>query len=211
MFSVCSHLGGGVPWPGPDGGGGTPPQVPLHWTWVGGTPMGGTPPQVPLSDMAGGTLMGGTPPQVPPGQTWVGGTPTGGTPPWVPPVRHGWGVPWQGVPHLGYPPVRPGWGVPRQGVPHLRYHPVGPGWGVPPTGGYPTLGDPPHPSDLAWGVPQWEGVSHLVQDNWWSTWYAAVGMPLAFTQEDFLLSDCDCDLFLLIMGYTGVGDVVAVT
>ena len=30
----------------------------------------------------------------------------------------------------------------------------------------------------------------------------------SFTLCDFL--DCDCDLFLLIMGYIGVGDVVTV-
>ena len=73
MFSVCSHLGGGVPRPGPDR------EVPRPGL-TGGTPArsdgGGLPLQVPpLSDLAGGV------PQYPtlgtPHQTWPGG----GTPP----------------------------------------------------------------------------------------------------------------------------------
>ena len=84
MFSVCSHLGGVVPRPGPDGGGGR------------GTPArssSGTLP--PPSDLAGGD----TPPWVPPSDL-AGGDPGGGTPPWVPPIgpgRKGGG----GVPHYG--------------------------------------------------------------------------------------------------------------
>ena len=57
----------------------------------------------------------------------------------------------------GYPPQ-----YPHQtwlGVPHLRYPPVRPGRGG--------------------GIPE--------ADNRWGTWYGAVGMPLAFTQEDFFV------------------------
>ena len=174
--SVCPHLGG-VPQPGPAGGGGTPTGgVPNHQTWPGG----------------GGTLMGGTPPQ-------------------VPPVRPGWGVP-----HLGYPPVRPGWGAPWWGyptsgtshwtwlgVPWWGYPTLGtpgrPGRGVPwqgvPWWGVPCLKYPPHwtwpggtppwiPPNWTWlgGVPRWGGYPTSG-----GTWYTAVGMPLAFTQEDFLV------------------------
>ena len=50
----------------------------------------------------------------------------------------------------------------------------------------PGMGDP------TWqGYPPGIGTPNMgtpsVQDNRWSTWYAAVGMPLAFTQEDFLV------------------------
>ena len=87
MFSVCSHLGGGgVPEPGPAGGGGYLSQVQLGDTPTGGTPpqvppppirpgwgvpqSGVPPPWVPPSDLAGGYPSGGgTPPQVPPSQT----------------------------------------------------------------------------------------------------------------------------------------------
>ena len=96
-----------------------------------------------------------------PCQVWQGGTP-----PHVPPVRPSQGYPDWGVPHLGYPPIRPVWGVPWQGVPN---------------GGYPTLGTPLVRPGRGGGVP------HLIQDNRWITWYAAVGMPLAFTQEDVLV------------------------
>ena len=34
-----------------------------------------------------------------------------------------------------------------------------------------------------------QGTYAPPQDNRWSTWYAAVGMPLAFTQEDFLVNN----------------------
>ena len=45
-------------------------------------------------------------------------------------------------------------------------------------------GGVPRPGPGGGGVPQPGGVPLLG----WSTWYAAVGMPLAFTQEDFLVS-----------------------
>ena len=80
-------MGGGTQ-PGPVGGtppgqGGTPPWVPPHQTWLGGTPTRGWVPHLwyPLSDR-------GVP--LPDG---------GGTPPQVPtPVRPGRGG---GLPHLG--------------------------------------------------------------------------------------------------------------
>ena len=131
----------------------------------------------------------------------VGGYPTSGTPS---PLDLAGGYPSQGVPNLGYPPSDlAGWN-PDGGYPTLGKPPVRPGWGYPsqgdPTsgtplldlargylnGGYSTSGTPPPPSNLtgggtptAWGYPT-SG----------STWYAAVGMPLAFTQEDFLVYEC---------------------
>ena len=167
MFLVCPHLwsGGGVPWPGPDGGG-VPSQVPSDLAW-GGTRHGGTPlrpgwmypywgvPHLryPCQTWLGVPLLGGTPPWVPqselagegyPSQVQPGGTPpwvtppsTGGTPPQVPLSDLAGGTPAGGYPTLGTP-VRAGWG----GVPQ-------PG----PARGYPTLGNPP--SDLAWGYPSW--------------------------------------------------------
>ena len=89
-----------------------------------------------------------------------------------------------------------------------------PGGGGTLMGGYPTSGSPHSPSDLTGRVPQWGvphlrypplldlagGVPHLryppLSCRTWpgggvphlgSTWYAAVGMPLAFTQEHFLV------------------------
>ena len=203
--SVCPHLGGGVPQPGSAGGGvpqpvpggGYPSQdqagvpqpgpgrgsTPARSRWGGGTPArsrqggvpqpgpgGGYPSQVqvgyPCQVQAGVTL-----PQVPPSdlargvphlgyphQSWLGVPQQGGTLPRVTPIRPGWGYPDRGVPTLGTPHQT--WGYPNQGVPHLRYP----------------------PSDLARGVPRQGGGTPPS-----STWYAAVGMPLAFTQEDFLV------------------------
>ena len=153
----------------------------LDHTCRGGTPArssqpgGGVPPIGPGQELppAGGyptsgnppsDLAGSTPPWVPPCWIWQGGTPLpGGYPTLGTPIRPGWGgTSCQRVPHLGYPPGR---GYPCRGPPHLRYtpHQTLPG-GIPPAGGgYPTSG------------------------NRWSTWYAAVGMPLVFTQEDFLV------------------------
>ena len=122
-----------------------------------------------------------------PHQTWLGGTLTRGTPPQVPPIRPGWGVPlldlaWgypKGVPHLRYPHQT--WpGVPQQGGTSPCVPPIRPGWGVPYLRYLPPIGP-------GWGYPNGGWVPHLIQDNRWSTWYAAVGMPLAFTQEDFLV------------------------
>ena len=113
-----------------------------------------------------------------------GGTPArssreGGTPPQVPPpdlAREGgtlaggtppWVPPYRTWPGGGYTDR----GYPSRGVPHLRYPPL---------------------SDLAGGYLDegGGGLPRLVQDNRWSTWYAAVGMPLAFTQEDCLVFSC---------------------
>ena len=131
--SVCSHLGGGLPRPGPGGGGGVPQPGPF-WGGVllpgglhlpGGYPLPvGTPLRVPPSDLAEGgggycmpggyCLLGSYPTSGnTPRQTWPGGYPLlggspcwGGTPPRVPPVGPGWGVPPAGV-----------WGVPQSGAP----------------------------------------------------------------------------------------------
>ena len=175
-LSVCPHLGGGTP--ARSSPGGTPSWIWLGGISTGGTLTGGTPPQVPPPHqtlLEGGTLLRGTSPWVSPldlGDTLLGvahlsyphWTWWGGTPPWVPPIRPGWGYPNGGapigVPHLGYPPSDLARWVPHQGVAHLGYPPIGPGRGTP-MGGYPTSG---------------------------RTWYAAVGMPLAFTQEDFLVA-----------------------
>ena len=122
--------------------------------------------------------MGGNPSQV-----QVGGTPTGGYPNWGgypsrgyptlgTPHQTWWGVPWRG----GYPtsgtPCQTWWGTP-----------IWTWWpGVPQVGGTPPQVPPVRPG---WGVPWLGGVP-----IWSSTWYAAVGMPLAFTQEDFLVNVC---------------------
>ena len=133
---------------------------------------------VPQPGPAGGG--GGTPPGGgggDPSQVWRGysrwGTPpqpglTGG--PWPGPA--GGGYPsqvWWGGPKVLYP--QQGWGTPGkvwQGVPEVGYPPPGRN-GVSQVGYPPGRGYPP------------------VQDNRWSTWYAAAGMPLAFTQEDCLV------------------------
>ena len=97
----------------------------------------------------------------------------------------------------GYPPSDlargypcRGGGSPTLGTPCQTWLGGTPAWGTPPqvppldlAGGdliYPTSGTPCQ----TWpgGYPCW-GVPHLG----WSTCYAAVGMPLAFTQEDFLV------------------------
>ena len=122
-----------------------------------------------------------------------------------PKARSGWGVPQvegiqgtarpgqdRGTPGVGYLEYPPGpdqdrgyprsggtWGPPEPGqdggLPQPGEYPgylpgTRSGWG-----GYPrqggTQGTPPPPG----------------QDSTWSTWYATVGMPLAFTQEDFLV------------------------
>ena len=79
--SVCLHLGGGVPQPGPDRGvpllgGGYPTLGTPCWTWLGGTP-----PWVPSIEPGRGLpLPEGTPPWVPPIRPGRGGTPAGGYP-----------------------------------------------------------------------------------------------------------------------------------
>ena len=121
-----------------------------------------------------------------------GGTPARGTPRRVPLSDLAGGT------HLGYPPLNLAGGYPcrreyrTSGTPLsdlARGYPTSgtprQTWqGVPLPGGYPTLDTPPPPSDLIMRVAlPGGGVPHLE----WSTWYAAVGMPFAFTQEDFLV------------------------
>ena len=76
---------------------------------------------------------------------------------------------------MGYPPDL-GWGTPQ---PWMGY-PRGPGMGYPP--------------NLGWDTPPPPGIG--------STCYVAGGMPLAFTQEDFLVSGavlCQFKDHLLVM------------
>ena len=93
-------------------------------------------------------------------------------------VQAGGGGPLEPGPGRGVPQPGPG-----RGVPHLGYPLPHQTWpGVPQLGGYPTSGTPQ--SDLAseGGYPSAGGGTPPS-----STWYAAVSMPLAFTQEDFLV------------------------
>ena len=86
-------------------------------------------------------------------------------------------------PHLG---GGGNWARSRGGYPGQVYV-GGPCWGYPTssascqTWGLPHLGYPS--SDLVRGYP---AGGYPTSVNRWSTWYAAMGMPLAFTQEDFL-------------------------
>ena len=94
------------------------------------------------------------------GGVLLGGTPSGGYPTSDTPLSDlAWGYPCGRVPHLRYP--RPGLteGTPAGRGTSPQVSPIRPGWG----GGYST------------------------SCNRWSTCYATVGMPLAFTQEDFLV------------------------
>ena len=88
----------------------------------------------------------------------------------------------------GYPIARSGW----EGVPHSKT-----GWGtpLPKTGwGTPLSGLDGVPCQARWVTPpliqDWMGYPLPVrrQSSIASTCYAAGGMPLAFTQEDFLVS-----------------------
>ena len=122
-----------------------------------GQPLGGG---YPARSSWGGTLPG------PAG----GGTLAGGYPGQVPPLARsarrggpGGGVPDLGTPPPGYPPAR---------VPPTRVPPH-----IPPQLGTPPAGYPP------WGVPG----GYPGQGTIGSTCSTAGGMPLAFTQEDFLV------------------------
>ena len=85
--SVCPHLGGGVPRPGPAGGG-YPSQVQGGYPYqvqAGGVPQpgpaGGYPDgRLPQPGPAGGYPIGGYPTSGTPHWIWPGGTPTGGYP-----------------------------------------------------------------------------------------------------------------------------------
>ena len=102
------------------------------------------------------------------------------------PARSSWGgYPAGGYPGRGYP----GGGYPAWGGTQVRYPPARSAGGVPGggtlAGGVPRSGTP-QPGQLGGGVPcqgRYPG-----QDNIGSTCYMAGGMPLAFTQEYFLVS-----------------------
>ena len=76
------------------------------------------------------------------------------------------------------------WPAPARGVPHFGYSP----WSDL-AGGYPTSGTPPYQT---WpGVPLLRGSMMILSIHTPTrTADTAVGMPLAFTQEDFLVSCC---------------------
>ena len=125
-----------------------------------------------LSTLAGGGVShprsgrGGVPYPRSGSQVWTRG---GG----VPHPRFGWGVPW------GTPLAKSGW------------------WGVPPRSGWWEGGNPGYPPGQVWMVPPpparsgWWGVPreppHPHYSSIASTCYPAGGVPLAFTQEDFLV------------------------
>ena len=90
------------------------------------------------------------------------------------------GLPCQVQPGGGYrggghtPPARSAGGVPGRGVP----------WQGGTQVRYPL---PPHPRQVSWGGGGYPAGGYPGQDNIGSTCYTAGGMPLAFTQEDFLV------------------------
>ena len=117
------------------------------------------------------------------------------------PTRSGWlgGVPQPGLDGGGGTPARSGWGgypsqvwmvggIPRPGL--ERWGTPLPGLdggvvpGVPPWPGLDGGGTPA--SSGWWGVPQVPPPTRIA-----STCYAAGGMPLAFTQEEFLFQKCE--------------------
>ena len=107
---------------------------------------------------------GGTPSQV-----WIGGTPS---------------QVWTG---MGVPNHRSGWGVPRprSGLGGEVFHPRSGQGGTPSQvwmGGVP-WGTPIQ----VWIVGVTPSPTPIRQSSIASTWYPAGGMPLAFTQEDFLV------------------------
>ena len=127
-------------------------------------------------------LAGGYPPPSRPGMGYLPpdlgqGTPHP-TPTWdgVPPPR--WGVNWQTPPWLDGvpPPTMTGWGTP-----HHDWMGTPSPWldGVPPQHHHDWMGYPPP----------------IRQSSIASTCYVAGGMPLAFTQEDFLVQNY-FDIFL---------------
>ena len=112
---------------------------------------------------------GGTPYQV-----WLGGTSSQVWPGGYPIPGLDWGYP-------GYPLLtRSGWGTLWPGLDGIPPQ-------TPPDPSPPDLGQGT-PSDLGWGTPRtWDGVPHPPSPSIVSTSYVAGGMPLAFTQEDFLV------------------------
>ena len=187
---VSPHLrGGGYPISGLGGGGVYP---------ISGLGRG-----YPIPGLAGGVPhprsgQGGTPSQV-----CSGGTPWDGVPPdlrWATPQT------WDGV-----PPPDLGWGTPCQvwGVPPGTWDRVPPpnlGRGTPPK---PGMGYPP---DLGWGNPPGPGTGYP-PSNIASTCYgyAAGGMPLAFTQEDFLVFDLSLVLEITMHVENRCASVMSIT
>ena len=116
---------------------------------------------------------GGYPSRVhPPHRTWPG-VPNGEYPTSSTPPNQTWlGVPDGGIPNLWYPPSDLAQGVPRGTQPWVP-HQTSSTLQLDLAGGVPNGGVPD------WGYP--------TSGNRWSTWYGAVGMPLEFTQEDFLV------------------------
>ena len=107
------------------------------------------------------------------------------------------GYPISGLDGGGYPPTRSGWwgrypirGLDGRGRPPSQVWMMG--WGVPPSQVW-MVGGTPHLGSGWWGVP-WVPPP-MRQSSIASTCYAAGGVPLAFTQEDFLVGN----LFLLTM------------
>ena len=181
-LSVSSHLGGGgypiqlmggYPIPGPDGGypipgpgGGTASQVQV------GVPHHRSRSGYPILGSGRGAPTQGTPWQGAP--TW--GIPLAGAPTWGTPQQgaSAWGTPQQGGAHLGYPQQgTPAWSTPQQGAT---------AWGTPQQEGA-HLGYPPWQEVPARVPPRPPSRSSIA-----CTCYAVVGMPLVFTQEDFLVS-----------------------
>ena len=151
-------------------------QVCVCSTFGGGYPVPGLGRGVPHPRSG----QGGTPSQV-----WLVG---------VPHPRCG--------PHL-VPPPRPrsGWWGGTQGTPHT-WDGVPPyidlEWGTLPSLPRPGMGTPlplPHP-DLRWGtpLPEMGYPPPITQSSIASTCYAAGGVPLAFTQEDFLVDIYFCSV-----------------
>ena len=170
LFSsfVSSHLGGGVPKSG-------------LWGYPIPCLAGGVP--HPRSRGKGVSH---------PRSGWGG---TQGTPP---PNRSGWGTPqtWDRVPPqpgMGYPLTWDGVPPPDLG----QGTPLDLEWGTPPRPGNgvtPQTWDrvPPrpgtgYPPDLGWGTPPRPGMGPPPTWDIASTCYVAGSMPLAFTQEDFLV------------------------
>ena len=124
--------------------------------------------QYPIPGLDGGGTLG-----IPLARTrW--GTPRsgldGGT---LPPARTGRGTT-PGQDWMGYPSPSQDW----MGLSHLART----GWGIPPPPGLDGLHTPPSQLGLDGITP-----APIRQSSIASTCYAAVGMPLAFTQEDFLV------------------------
>ena len=200
IFSFCSHLpGGGTPsrswWGGTPGLGELP--HPRSGLWRGIHPRSGWWGVPHPSSGVGGTLVRSGWWRVP--HSWGGGTPArsgwwgvphpwgGGTPGQVWMVGEGYlireGVPWPGLDGRGYPIHGVGGTSARSGW-----------WGVPHPWGYPDqvrmVEGYPSQVWMVGGVP-------IRQSSIASPFYAAGGMPLAITQEDFLVPTLITNYFII--------------